>query len=264
MGVKTIISLDELNRLFPSYNFIGLLPTTSGVIDTTYIASTSKEEYILKRYERDISAKIDENIKLLRELKSIGLNTPTCISQNSLWYLYEKLQGEEPKSIRGYHIQELARFLAKLHNHTSRMDCQNTLLEKNEIRRLLNYAKSNYFAYYKRLEFLKNYVAKKEGLIHGDIFKDNTVFNGRKIAVFDFIDSTSGGFAFDAAVALLGFDIKKRNTYFLNIFTNCYNQTAAKKLDKKELIKELRTASALYALKRINNHKNTKKAKELL
>jgi len=41
MGVTTSIFLGELNKLFPSYNFVKLIPTTSGIIDTTYIVYTN-------------------------------------------------------------------------------------------------------------------------------------------------------------------------------------------------------------------------------
>jgi homoserine kinase type II len=264
MGVKSVVSLDEINSIFVSFNFIQLTPTTSGIIDTTYIVSTCQNEYILKKYERDISAKIDEEIKLLSELKSVGLNVATCIEENFGWYLYEKLQGSQPKCVKSYHLQALARFLAKVHRHTHKRTCSSKFIEQNEIRKLLNYAKRNYFWYYKKVELLKNYNPKNDGLIHGDIFKDNTVFEGEKVGVFDFIDSSCGSFAFDVAVTLVGFESLKHTPYFLNLFVNSYNQHAPKKLKREDVAKEVKIASAFYALKRINGYKNTKKAKELL
>ncbi|TKI70964.1 phosphotransferase [Sulfurimonas crateris] len=264
MGVKTLITLSELNRLFASYEFTELVATTSGIIDTTYIVSTSKNQYILKKYERELSNKIVEEIRVLGELKSIGLNVPLCIAKSSEWYLYEKLQGSQPKSVKSFHIQALARFLARFHKHTYKKSCSSNLIDKDEINSLLNYAKRNYFSYYKKLEFLKNYAPKNDGLIHGDIFKDNTVFEGRKVGVFDFIDSTCGSFAFDVAVTLVGFESLRHTPYFLNLFLNTYNQHAPRKLNKKNVATELERASAFYALKRINSYKNTQKAKELI
>lgn len=264
MGVKTPITMSELSRLFTSYEFTELTPTTSGIIDTTYIVSTCKSQYILKKYERAMSNKIDEEIRVLSELKSIGLNVPLCIEKNSEWYLYEKLQGTQPNSVNSYHIQALARFLARFHRHTYKKGCSSSLIDKKEINSLLNYAKSNFFSYYKKLESLKNYTPKNDGLIHGDIFKDNTVFDGEKLGVFDFTDSTCGSFAFDVAVTLVGFESMKHTPYFLNLFLNTYNQHAPKKLNKKDVAIEVKRASLFYALKRINNYKNTKKAKEIL
>jgi len=264
MGVRTHISLDKINSMFPTYDFTNLQATTSGIIDTTYIVSNKRQSYILKKYERDIDSKIDKDIELLCELKSVGLNVPVCLDSSDDWYLYEKLKGSQPKNIKGYHIQELARFLAKLHSKTSKKSCGSNTEEYNEILKALSYAKSNYFSFYKRVEFLKNFHTKKGVLIHGDIFKDNTVFDGRKIGLFDFIDSTCGTFVFDIAVALVGFDAKSNNHYFINLFLNSYNQNAPKKLNKKDILKDMRRASSYYALKRVQKYKNTKKAKELL
>ena len=101
-------------------------------------------------------------------------------------------------------------------------------------------------------------------MIHGDIFKDNTIFNGRKIGVIDFIDSSCGTFAFDVAVALVGFDARERDEYFINMFLIAYNQHAPKKLTKKRVKKKMKIASHFYALKRVYNYKNTLRAKELL
>ena len=50
MGVITKITLKQVNALFKNYNFTKLTPTSSGIIDTTYIISTDKKSYILKKY----------------------------------------------------------------------------------------------------------------------------------------------------------------------------------------------------------------------
>ena len=264
MGVVTKITLDELNSLFDSYEFIKISPTSSGIIDTTYIVDTKTKSYILKRYERDIEDKIKQDIKLLSKLKLAGLNVSTCRDISDGWYLYDKLRGEEPKVIQTFHIQELARFLAKLHKVTYSKSTPKGFVEKDEISQALKFSKKHFFSYYKKLEFLKVYNPKNDGLIHGDIFKDNTVFDGTKLGVFDFIDAIYGSFYFDAAVVLVAFDAKKHNPYFINLFLNTYNQRAVKKLNKKELVYHLKIVSSFYALKRIYHYKNTNKAKELL
>ena len=100
MGVITKVTLNEINTIFSKYDFIKLTPTTSGVIDTTYIVSTSTKNYILKKYERDIDLKIKYNNDLLNDLSFSGLNVPNFITQKNSWYLYEKLYGKEPKHTR--------------------------------------------------------------------------------------------------------------------------------------------------------------------
>lgn len=264
MGVITVISLDEINSIFPSYDFTKITPTSTGIVDTTYIVDTTSKSYILKRYERDIPTRIEKDIKLLSELKSIGLNVPVFLAQSDGWYLYEKLKGSQPRNINAKHIQAMGRFLAKLHSHSSKTKCEDNARVEYEVTSALTYAKSNFYAYYKRCEFLKKFTVSHDAFIHGDIFKDNTVFSGSKVGVFDFIDGACGTFAFDAAVTLVGFDTKIDNDYFINVFLLSYNQHAPKKLTKQRIIHKMKIASHFYAIKRVYKYKNTFRAKELI
>ncbi|MBL4730155.1 MAG: phosphotransferase [Sulfurimonas sp.] len=264
MGVQTTISLQEVQELFPSYEFLSLSPTSSGIIDTTYILTNKLKSYILKKYERDIPRKIALDIQLLGELTHAGLNVPEFLAKSEDWYLYSKLQGKQPKWIKSYHIQALARFMAKLHKLTINTPCTSNAMIETEVVEALKYTKKYHFFYYKQLEFLKYFSHEEDFLIHGDIFKDNTIFHKHKIGVIDFIDSSCGSFSFDIAVALIGFDAREHNTYFINIFLKSYNQYAPRKISKETLVQKMKTASHFYALKRIYTYKNTLRAKELL
>ena len=262
MGVITKISLDEVNIKFKLYDFIELKPTYSGIVDTTYIASTAKESYILKRYERAKESKIISDAKLLDILKSNYLNVATLVDSSDGWYLYSMVQGVEPKVIKSYHIESLARFLAKFHTTTSTLTSNVDFLYKNEIEKMLNFVKLNFYAYYKKLEHLKYYNMRSDGIIHGDIFKDNTLFYDNKIAVIDFIDSGNGEFLFDIAVALVAFDAQRE--FYINLFVKIYNQNTINKIKVPKLKYMLRVASHYYALLCIYRYKRTKKAMELI
>lgn len=264
MGVITHISLSQLKSIFPSYHFTKLTPTLTGIIDTTYIVHTIDKEYILKKYERNISQKIAQDITLLKDLNAVGLNVPLCLESNEGWYLYKKLEGSHPKNVKSFHIQALGRFLAKMHNEALKTKCDANKDVDKEIVDALTYTKSHFYSYYKRFEFLKDFIQNGDAVIHGDIFKDNTLFHNRKIGVIDFIDSFCGSFYFDVAVALIGFDVREKDDYTINIFLIAYNQHAPKKLSKTLLKKKMKTAACFYALKRINFYKNTSKARELL
>ena len=257
MGVITHITLLEARELFPTFNISTLIPTNSGIMDTTYLT----EQYVLKKYEREIDVNAD--IKLL-DILSSTLSVGTCIAQNREWFLYKRLKGFEPKTIKTYHIQALARFLAKFHTQTQEMKCDSLLIENYNLKEILDFTKANYYFYYKKLQLLQNYRPLNDGFIHGDIFKDNTVFDKDKIGVFDFIDGGCGEFIFDIAVALVAFDAKKHSHYFINLFLNTYNQNAPKKIKKTELVQTMKIASAFYALLRIDKYKNPHKARELL
>ena len=263
MGVVTPTTLERVQELFPSYKLLTLEPTSNGVVDTTFVVSSTHKSYILKKYERDISKKIIADTRLLSTLFEAGLNVPILLSSNKGWYLYKKLDGEVPTWINSHHIVSLARFMAELHTQTHKMQTTTRFIENYDIKSILNYTKIHHFLYFKKLSFLQNYKMKNEGLIHGDIFKDNSVFNGSKIGVFDFIDAGEGEFLFDIAVALVAFNPSQRGLHF-NLFLKNYNQKAPKKVKKQALLKMLKVASSFYSLLRIQKYKNTKKAKELL
>ncbi|MEA1982569.1 MAG: phosphotransferase [Campylobacterota bacterium] len=263
MGVITALSLKELNQLFCNYVFIKIEPTSSGTIDTTYRVFTETKSYILKKYEREIPKKINADSQLLERLHASGLNVPRLIEQHDGWHLYKKLDGLSPTRVHTYHIRALARFMAQLHAETQKIKSGIDFIESYDVNTMLRYAKHHHYSYFKKLESLENYQAKSDGLIHGDIFRDNTVFDAQKIGVFDFIDAADGEFLFDIAVALVSFNPAKHELY-LNLFIKTYNQHAPKKVNKKDLKAMIKRASGFYALLRIYMHKNAKKAKELL
>ena len=258
MGIQTHITLQEVQKLFPAFEIKSLQETTAGVMDTTYIL----DKYILKKYERNIQKKVEEDTKILHILKKNGLNVPSFVSKNGEWYLYEKLCGTMPKDISLFHIQSLARFLSKMHRVTQNIQSSASLLESYDILDILNETQTKFYSFYKKLQSLKTYTMKNDGFIHGDIFRDNTLFDGKKIAVFDFIDGANGSFTFDLGVALLSFNPHKRRLY-TKLFINTYNQRAPKKVQLRDLETELSNAAKLYGLLRLQRDNNVKNAKLL-
>ncbi len=264
MGVKTTLSLASLHKLFPSYNFTCIRPTTHGIIDTTYVVSNEEKDYILKKYERATQEQIKTTNTLLKKLSLASLNVARLLDESDTWYLYDKLTGKSPTRTNTYHIQALARFMAKMHSLTYKKNLPHEFYASYEAPKLLASLLHKHYFYYKKLSSLKAYSPTSDGIIHGDIFRDNTIFDGDKIGVFDFIDAGNGSFVFDVAVSIIGFHLKKNNTFFLNLYLNTYNQKAPKKIKRKELLAHISIASKFYALLRIQHHNSTKPAKELL
>jgi len=263
MGVKTTLSLQEAKELFPSYKFIAIIPTKYGIIDTTYIVKSANCEYILKKYEREIEKKIATHNALLTLLSTSHLNTPKLLDKNQEWYLYTKLKGEIPTNIKLTHIKKVANFMAEFHNISKHFKTASHFITTKTIDKHLKTVKKSHYFYYKKLSFLHKLEQKEDGFIHGDLFRDNTLFEGEKIAVFDFIDGGLGAFSFDIAVALLSFNPKNRALY-RTIFLQTYNQKAKKKISKQTLQKELLIASKFYALMHIIHDKNIKRAKKFV
>jgi len=262
MGVKTEITLKEAQKLFKEFHLTQLRATTEGVMDTTYVAKSNTQAYIVKKYERELGDKIIFDAKLLELLHSKSLNVPLLLAQNGEWYLYTKLQGSEPQTILYPHIQALGRFLAKLHNQTAQLKTSEEFLERDRLTKELREIKSKHYFYYKKLASLHRLTQLCDGFIHGDIFKDNTLFEGNKIAVFDFIDGGCGSFAFELGVVMLSFNPNSRKSY-KELLLKSYNQNAPKRVTLQELEENIKNAAKLYALLRISHHSNTNRAKEL-
>ena len=258
MGVKRLITLEKVQVLFPEFTFTYLSPTTDGVMDTTYIS----DNYVLKFYEREIKERIEYDAKNLQKLQSVRLHVPRLVATSKGWYLYEKLQGATPKSTSYFHITALARFLAKLHTITYKKKTPYRFLEEYNLGSILQNTQRNHYFYYKKLQSLQSFMMQEDGFIHGDIFKDNTLFDEQKLGVIDFIDSGSGSFSFDLGVSLISFNPKQKSS-LQKLFLETYNQHAPKKITPKELQKAISDAAKIYALLRIHTYKNPQKAKLL-
>ena len=257
MGVKREISLQEAQRLFPQFKLTNLQATLDGIIDTSYLL----DRYILKYYERDIQEQIKADTLRLQLLQAANLRVTSLLSHNENWYLYERLEGKSPKTIGYYHIQALARFMAKL--HSQKLPAQEEFIERYDVEKKLHVLKKSSYYYYKKLLPLKDFHESQDGFIHGDIFKDNTVFDEEKIAIFDFIDGGLGSFAFDTAIALLSFNPKNK-TSLNTLFLRTYNQHAPKKISLKTLHQHREKAAQFYALLRISDGQDIARVKELL
>ena len=258
MGIKRIITLKKLHKIFPYNTFKTIFPTSEGIMDTTYVV----DNYILKFYERDISNKIDNEIKLLQHLQSKNLNVSNFVTSNKNHYLYTKLEGTSPKTTKTYHIQALARFMASFHNSNYKPSTHIPFFNTDEIKQKLTILKRTHYFHYKHLQKLQNYTMPIDGFIHADIFKDNTLFFREKTAVIDFIDGAMGSYIFDIAVALISFNPNNKSS-FNKLFLDTYNQHAPSKRSYKELYNTMLIAANYYALLRLDN-KNIEAAQILI
>jgi homoserine kinase type II len=95
---------------------------------------------------------------------------------------------------------------------------------------------------------------KNDGLIHGDLFLDNTKFTDDNLtAVFDFIEACNGSFLFDLSVIANSWCFDGTYTFQRNNFDNLiasYEQNFKEKVDIQSLKKSMLFASLFYALRR--------------
>jgi len=251
MGVKTTITLKEVQALFPHLKIDSLVPTVDGIIDTTYILHASKESYVLKKYEHKTQEQIAMHLELLKKLDSCSLSVPKLITNLKEWYVFSYAQGNYLKIINYYSLRKIARIIKKIHQCTKKYYCNRDISQRINISSVLNIQKQCYYAYKKFLP-LKNIPTHKDGLIHGDIYIDNILTQGAKLSIVDFSDAADGRFSFELGVALSSLCAHPNRQHYVNFFLKVYNQNSRFKITKKELLVDLEYAKLFYELLRNN------------
>jgi len=220
MGIKTIITNDMLPLQYQKYN---LEKTISGRSDTVYIMG---DEFVLKLFE-DKNLDIIKNelyiLNLCKNLKVVQVHCEIFYINNKPALIYKKCQGQSLKNASTNNIKQIALFLKEFHKLTKHKSVNNTYFYSKEYLHK-NILKS------KNKEFLDifnsiNISLKNDGIIHGDIFLDNTIFkNDSLVCVFDFSEVCNGDFIFELAVVACDwcFDNDNLNLEKINVLLDTY------------------------------------------
>lgn len=199
MGVKTKIKKDDLKPLF---KIKSLQATKHGVSDSVYIINN---KYVLKIFENSSKKTLQEEIHLLQKLKSlqiVKLKNKIFTIKEKPALLYQKSKGTSKDTIKKTHIIQIGRFLKKFHAISKGLKSKNkNIFSKTIFKTMVKKAnKKSFTRLYKTLHLeLKN-----DGIIHGDIFRDNVLFKKDRLkAVIDFSEACNGDFYFDLAVVAL-------------------------------------------------------------
>ena len=252
MGVKTPLRLEEANRLFEGQRFSALHATQDGIIDTTYIAETPRGRCILKRYEEAMPEAVAAEELLLQHLRRRGLNVPEPLGGSGRWRLFGCLEGSSPKRVTLRHIGAVAVFLGRMHRETRGLCTVPAAFERSDVKRALSRIRRHSPAAWHRFAPLaeSGLFSQCDGVIHGDLFPDNCVFEGGRIGVFDFIEAGFGSFLLDAAVVAANWALRGKDAGRVRHFVQVYNRHAPRKIAFAELCDAMETASRLYAMKR--------------
>ncbi len=248
MGVKTLLSLQEANTLFAAYDFSRITATTHGIIDTTYILSNQRGRYILKKFEAATPRQTTQEYKMLQILHSCQINVPLRLASAQEWHLYSLLPGETLSTLNTMQTCQLGQTLAAMHRCNTCKSTDRTLFDTKEISWALKRLKPKTFHYYKKFHYLQNCTFKNDGIIHGDIFLDNLLFDKNSLGVIDFIDAGEGAFLFDLAVAAAACVDSPAK---LRLLVKSYNAKAPKKITLQSLLPIMQVAADYYTLKRL-------------
>jgi len=244
MGIKTAIHPSQLPEKYQHHK---LIPTTDGVMATTYLLDNV---YVLKLFEDDIPSEILENeITLLSKLNTLPV--PKVIDQFNIAknkvIIYTQMQGKSISHPDIWHIKEVALFLKAFHTQSQniKISCKNKF-QKTALKQHIDSTDNpSLLKHFHTMEL----TLKCEGVIHGDLFPDNCKFKADKISgVYDFSDICLGDFHFDLAVIAVGWCFEKEslNRQKVEVLLKYYGSS----IDDQTFTSYIRYALLYYATTR--------------
>lgn len=208
MGIKTHITITDLP---PILDCSILTPTEHGVSDSVYIT----DQGVLKLFETATKDTVLEERDLLLNLSSLPVakhSSDVFVLDKKPCVLYTKLNGTSLEKADNHHIIQIAKFMRRFHEQTAGLTSTNIpLFEAPRLQSLID--QTQYLPFQKLFDSIDLQLAR-DGVIHGDLFLDNALFdNGELSGVFDFIEACEGDFLFDLAVIAIAWCLDGVNDY---------------------------------------------------
>jgi len=286
------VTFKDVNSVFKYYNLskvVSIKRLTSGFANINYKIKTSKNNFLFRICAEKPLKEIQYEIKVMNELKRIKFPTAFPIKRKDGQFInktkfgevvvYEFVEGEEPQ-VNEKTSKEIGKAVAKLNKlknwkKLKKGNAINLKLCENNIRKF-DSAKNKYpkiFEYFKEeTEFLSKPLKEKvpQGLVHGDIFPDNTKFKENKlVAILDFEEVCTDNLLFDMGVTINGFCFQnnKLNPKLLKVFLEEYEKI--RKISPKErklipyYIQWGAHAMICWHLKHLLNKKDPRKLKRV-
>lgn len=248
MGVKTAITLEEVSNLL---SCTLLTPTEHGVSDSVYLT----DQGVLKLFESASTDAILEERNLLLNLSMFPVSKHSSdifFLQEKPCVLYTKLNGQSLTHAHDNHIIQMAGFMQSFHEKTTELTSNNTaLFEQSRLQALIK--QTQHLPFQEIFDSIDLNLSC-DGVIHGDLFLDNVLFdNGVISGVFDFIEACEGDFLFDLAVVAISWCLEERGDYSkVDLLLSNYNSDVS----FEQFIPYMRYALLYYATTRYLNDRD--------
>ena len=242
MAYLTELNEDDIKNIIFKYELadcVNITPIYEGVQNSNYIITTNNKKYILTIFEdKYVASNLNNFLQLMLFLNKSGFSCPVPIQDNKRniinlvsnkpYSLFTFLNGTSLSKYRLSHFKLLGIDIAKLHvityNYSKNIrqrfnnnfyinafkDNRSLILKYNSnIENIFN----NVLHDYKNL----NKISLSKGIIHGDLFPDNVLFNKGKVSGFiDFYFSNSDFLISDIAIVIIAWGFHSTN-YKLNL-----------------------------------------------
>lgn len=222
MSVYTRINRVQLESFLQTYS-LGQLLNYAGIADgienTNYLLTTTQGEFVLTLFERFSHQELGYFLDLLQHLQPLGFESPQPQISNAGALLYElaskpavvfkRIPGRSVDNPTLSQCQQVGAKLAELHRsganfktvRKNQMDLQWCAQVTDRVRPYLKVG--DYTLMMAELEFQAGYsqVQLPQGLIHGDLFKDNVLFVDDKLTgILDFYNACHDSLLLDLAI----------------------------------------------------------------
>ncbi len=197
MGVKTVITPKDLPA---SLGVTSLEASIDGVMDSVYFLDG---ERVLKIFETAEAEAVEEERKLLALCETLPIAKPrgevlSICGKPAL--IYRRCGGKSLNSAGVAEIRQIGAFMREFHTQTATLQSSNErLFEKSRLAQMIRESDMPIF---ETLFTAIDLPLRNDGIIHGDLFLDNALFEEGKLScVIDFAQACNGDFLFDLAVA---------------------------------------------------------------
>ena len=184
--------------------------------------------YVLRRYTEQPEEKINHELRLIDWLKEEDLPVVPPLRDPdgkaratpnqkcpSPWIVFPFVEGEEPVPQPAI-AQAMGGLTARLHelpeqpwgnqNDENLLSLQNTLTIARSLRKTRTSSARDFLQLMERLTPELQDLSLPSGLVHGDLFPDNTIFRGNNlVAVLDWEEACFDHYLFDLAMTMHGF-----------------------------------------------------------
>jgi homoserine kinase type II len=253
-----IVDIGEIRRVCKSYGIKEIRDArllTKGFANHNYKIKTEKDDFFYRicTQQEDVKNIVYE-VGILLELKKINFPTAYLIprkdgnfisdSLKGKVLIYEFKQGSQPE-LNNQTAGQIAKCLARLNNFKDfEKYPRKNIIHMDYCFEMMAQFKTAPFQYPQIYEYFKEqteYLVKPvsiilpKGLIHGDVFPDNTIFkNGRLSALVDFEEVCVDTVLMEIAMAINGFCFINNTLDFSLMETFLYEYNQIRQMTQKE------------------------------
>ena len=223
MAIYTELDLDDIQRLAARYGLgpvSGVEELKGGQANSSYVLSTAEGRFVLSVCDEKSFSEVEQLTGLLVHLEKNGFPTTRATAlkeggfvtdhQGKPVYMKAYLEGTVPKGLTPAMAHNLGRRMARLHGLEPPPEIPGRFAYGLESfgQVIESQADPDYCDWLAdKKDYLEKAIAPDlpRRLIHGDIFDDNTIYDGQKlVAIIDFEEACHYFRAFDLGMCAIG------------------------------------------------------------